>query len=80
MFHCEICGAQVPPRTKAARIVLETRVRQYPKRYLPPKAGLNGRRRKSGEPVVIDRGGRGTEIVREANACPACAARRATAG
>lgn len=80
MFNCQICGAAVPPRTKAARIVLETRVRQYPKRFLPAKVSLNGRRRKSDEPVVIDRGGRGTEIVREANACPACAASRTPGG
>jgi hypothetical protein len=69
MYRCHFCGAIVPPRTPALRIAVETRVRHYPTR---PKA--HPVRRQNKIEWVDDAGGEGVEIVREALACPACAA------
>ena len=74
MFVCSICGRAQAPRVKSHRVVVETRPRVYPFRLKAnrlPRIDSRGRRR------VLERddpGGRGREIVREAVACPGCAA------
>ena len=69
MYRCEVCDRVVPPNTPSNRIILETRAVEYPVRdkvhWHPPKDGGKGK-------WVDDPGGRGTEIVREARACPDC--------
>lgn len=74
-FKCQGCGEPqrdgnktvggryrfVPARPR--RVVVETRDRVYEPRV---------ERHDSGD-VLVDRGGRGTEIVRELDLCPGCA-------
>ena len=59
----------VPPGTRAARVVLATRPKVYPFRA----HAMREIAREDKQPKH-DRGGVGREIVREALACPACAA------
>ncbi len=73
MFLCQLCGACVPPRVPAARVI----VRRRPKKYLF-RFGANVFRRpdpdgKIKERTKPDPGGVGWEIEREALACPRCA-------
>lgn len=66
MYNCEICKQSVPRRTKAIRIPVKTRVRQYPSQQKEIF--------KRGESKMITvPGGTGTEIVHEIVVCPACA-------
>lgn len=75
MYRCDVCGSVTPPNTPCNRIVVETRAIQHPKRddvhWHPPRAGGSGK-------WIDDPGGTGSAIVREVNACPACAAREVT--
>ncbi|WP_157469507.1 hypothetical protein [Gemmata sp. SH-PL17] len=74
MFVCQLCGATVPPRTPAARVIVTRRPKQYPFR---PNANVFYRPELSGkikEHKSNDPGGVGWEIAREAFACPTCAA------
>jgi hypothetical protein len=71
----------VPPGTRAQRVALETREKLYPVRKQVNRDVMrNGKivkvvRGDKQVPVGLDDpGGRGEEIVREALACPACAA------
>lgn len=66
MYRCQICKKVIPANTKAIRVPVETRTRQYPPRQ---KEVTRGRTRKT---ITIP-GGTGQEIVREKVACPACA-------
>jgi hypothetical protein len=74
MFRCELCRFVVPVSTPCNRIVVETRRVDYPSRprahFAPGSEGGKGK-------WIDDPGGRGTEIVREVNACAACASRAA---
>ena len=70
MYKCQMCQRTIPPRTRAHRIVVETRPRQYPFRPKANRVIVDGR-----EKFVDDPGGEGWEIVREAIVCPECAAR-----
>ena len=65
MFTCQLCKQVTPARTKAQRIVLETRPRTYRN---PQNAFIKNRH---GEHRVESFG---YETVREAIACPVCAA------
>ena len=71
MFRCYFCQQVTPPKTTRHNVVIEIREKQYAKRRREPKRG--GFR--SREDDVQDRGGKGTEITREVDACPACAAK-----
>ncbi len=73
MFVCELCGTLVPPRMKANQVVTETRARNYPARQNAQKI-----KRKKKPLYREDPGGRGWEIVTEANACQPCAAKHET--
>ena len=48
MYQCQICQSVVPAKTRAVRVVLETRVRTYPpqRRMHPPKDLSNRERKK----------------------------------
>ena len=90
MYRCSLCNAVVPPHVPAQRIVLATRPRAYPfRREVNRKPAKHPNRRAAAVARALaqpedrcepkkdprdDQGGRGREIVREALACPACAA------
>jgi hypothetical protein len=78
MFRCELCDTIVPARTPATKIVLQTRPRTYEPRGgdRNERRGFRGRRGPRKRPP-FDKGGVGTEIVREASVCPRCAANAA---
>jgi hypothetical protein len=61
MFICEICNKQVKEGISPTMVVLDRREKNYPTRF----------NQTTGE--VIDKGGIGEEIVKEAKACPSCA-------
>jgi hypothetical protein len=74
MFNCQLCGATVPPRTPASRVVVRRRNKQYPFRpganvFRRPDAQGKKKEHKSDDP-----GGVGWEVASEALACPRCAA------
>jgi hypothetical protein len=73
MYRCDLCGGVVPPRTECALVVTESRVKHYPRRakLYPPK---NPSDWKDPDKWRDDPGGIGWEAVREARACPSCAA------
>jgi hypothetical protein len=67
-FRCDICDGVQPVDSSPVRVILETRRKIYPRR-------TKRKKKPPFEEIVIDRGGEGTEIVEEANACPECAVR-----
>jgi hypothetical protein len=69
MYRCQLCKKVVPPRTKAHRITVETRLRRYPFQFNVGTFRRNGKLYFRSDP-----GGEGREIVREVIACPDCAA------
>lgn len=74
MFRCDVCGSVAPSNTRCNRLVVETRLAEYPRRdrvYRKPRL----RRRDAKDKWRPDPGGSGTEIVREVRACEPCAAR-----
>ncbi|MBI1277629.1 MAG: hypothetical protein GC179_05840 [Anaerolineaceae bacterium] len=72
MFTCQLCKQVTPARTKAQRIVLETRRRTYKK---PPETRFYKNKwikiKKDWSDLPNPAG---YEIVREVLACPVCAA------
>jgi len=85
-YKCEICGAVVPPKIRAMRVALKTRVKYYPYR---PKANpgfqtKNGqilrplRKSRKRSDRIDDPGGRGVELVKEVFACRACVEKNST--
>jgi hypothetical protein len=79
MFRCQKCDTVVPQGVRSHKIVVQTRPRQYAARGTSPREWRPGRRR---FPIVrtpaYDKGGEGTEIVKELMVCPACARENAT--
>ena len=73
MFRCQLCGTVVPPQTPSHRVVVQSRPIRYPAR---PRANQFFRfvNRKRKLVHTDDPGGTGTAIVKEVQACPACAA------
>jgi hypothetical protein len=75
MYRCDVCAFVVPANTPCNKIVVEIRPIEHPPR---PKvhfqSGGDGGKGK----WVDDPGGHGTAIVREVNACAACAAKAST--
>ena len=69
LFRCQLCIRVVPLGTRAHRVVLATRPKIYPFR-----AHAMREVDKENKKPKHDRGGVGREIVREALACPDCAA------
>jgi len=85
-YKCEICGTVVPPKVRATRFALKTRVKQYPYR---PKANpgfqtKNGqvlkplRKSRKRSDRIDDPGGRGIELIKEVFACRACIEKKST--
>lgn len=77
MFRCDRCHAVVPAGTRATKIVVETRTKVYESRggltrEFPRMRRPMGRRAR--RQSTFDKGGVGTEIVREISVCPKCAA------
>ena len=74
MFRCQICNKIVGQGVRSHKIIVQTRSRQYAARGSRPMDWRPPRRR---GPVVrsqpYDKGGEGTEIVKELSACPECA-------
>lgn len=75
MFRCELCDCVVPAGTRATRVVLSTRQKTYASRGQSPSGRGGGRRGGRTRKQEFDKGGSGTEIVREAAVCPKCAER-----
>jgi hypothetical protein len=69
MYRCELCEKVVAPNVPSTRVTVETRPATYPFRADANRPVKRGKDKKKPD----DRGGRGTEIVRERVACPACA-------
>jgi hypothetical protein len=75
MFRCQMCDAVVPQGVRSQKIVVQTRSRQYAARGSRPMEWRPNRGRR-GPPVrtqPYDKGGEGTEIVKELQVCPNCA-------
>jgi hypothetical protein len=77
MFRCELCHTVVHPRQRSTKIVLVTRPRTYASRGTErrerPGRPPRGRFPQRNKETEYDKGGVGTEIVREAMVCPKCA-------
>lgn len=81
MFRCQLCQSVVPAGTRSTKVVLVTREKIYGERggggHAAARGGFRkrggGGRRNSTPKKDYDKGGQGTEIVREAMACPRCA-------
>jgi len=79
MFRCQKCGTVVAANVRSTKIVVASRPRTYEPRGQDPSERRGrvprfrrGRRVRKRKPY--DKGGQGTEIVRELSACPKCAA------
>jgi len=79
-YRCQLCNTAVPPKTRALRVILETRTKYYPYRAKanPGFQTKNGqilrplrKSRKKGD-RIDDPGGRGKEIVKEVLVCKSC--------
>lgn len=72
MFRCDICGSATLTGEKMRKRTLATRKVAHPKRY---KLNAWGERMRDaeGRPIVLDNGGCGEQIVREASVGPCCA-------
>ena len=70
MYKCQQCNQVVPAKTKANRITVETRYKQYPFRAKVMRQIEAGKVKMADDP-----GGTGYEIVRELVVCPDCAAK-----
>lgn len=80
MFRCESCDTIVPAGTRSQKVVVQTRQKTYEPRGADPRErGRWGRGRGRGtkKKQNYDKGGQGTEIVREIMVCPACAEKHA---
>jgi len=80
MFRCQLCQCVVPAGTRSTKVILVTREKTYGERGGGGPAATRGGFRKRGgggrnktPKKNYDKGGQGTEIVREAMACPRCA-------
>ena len=74
MFRCQICGQVSGAGTRANKVVLVSRAKNYTSRG--GHEGFQRRFRGVRPPKVeYDKGGKGHEIVREVLACEPCASR-----
>lgn len=77
MFRCDRCNSVVPAGTREHKIVVETRTKVYESRGGMTREFPRSRRpmgRRARRQSTFDKGGAGTEIVREISVCPKCAA------
>ncbi len=75
MFRCEKCDHVVEPGTPAQHVVVQRRPVEYPERREP----LSRRPGRQFRDKTVDKGGEGSEIVREMKVCPDCAKSSETA-
>ena len=76
VFRCDRCNAVAPAGTRETKIVVETRSRVYESRGGMTREMPRSRRpmgRRARRQSTFDKGGTGTEIVREISVCPRCA-------
>ena len=75
MFRCQVCETIVPSGTRSHKIVVQTRKKIYEPRGTDPRERRRwGRGRgRTKKKQTFDKGGQGTEIVREIMVCPRCA-------
>jgi len=79
MFRCQKCSTVVAAKVRSTKIIVASRPRTYEPRGQDPSERRGrvsrfrrGRRVRKRKPY--DKGGQGTEIVRELSVCPKCAA------
>jgi hypothetical protein len=65
MFICQSCSHQSGPGETSQNVVVATRAHVHPPRWIE----------RSGKTELVDKGGVGTQIVREIRVCRACAMR-----
>ena len=75
VYRCEKCQLLVSPKTRAHKLVVETRPVKYPYRSKANRVVRLSENGKPRETFVDDRGGEGREIAKELTICPACAAK-----
>jgi len=69
MFRCYFCDCITPPKTTRSSVVVEFREKRYEsRRRESPRRGARNR-----DETPADKGGSGSEIIKEVDACPACA-------
>jgi len=74
VFRCQMCDCIVPQGIRAHKLVVKTRQKNYAPRGTKPVERRNWRQRgRVKRRQVYDKGGEGTEIVRELAICPDCA-------
>ncbi len=77
MFRCQKCETIVPAGTRTNKVIVATRPRTYEPRGQDPSERrgrgrfVRGKRVRKRKPY--DKGGAGSEIVRELSVCPRCA-------
>ena len=76
MFRCDRCNSVVPAGVRETKIVVETREKVYESRGGSSREFPRSRRpmgRRARRQQSFDKGGVGSEIVREIAVCPKCA-------
>ena len=84
VFRCDSCKTVVPAGTREQKVIVETRSKTYEARGGSGRDGMRSGPRSRG-PIgrrarrqrAFDKGGSGTEIVREIALCPKCFAEHA---
>lgn len=72
MYRCDLCEIVVPPGTPKEIVVTVVRPVRHPHRHKSQPTGLR-KDRFNRTRWRDDPGGRGDQIIREAEVCPACA-------
>ena len=63
MYRCQNCGQVQPPREKENKIVVKQRMVNHPERK---------KQIAEGKYIVLDKGGRGSQIMKEITVCDKC--------
>ncbi len=79
MYRCQKCGIVVPAGTPCQRMVVQTRTVAFPFRSRANRV-VRLVNCKAKEKYTDDPGGKGPQVLREVNLCPACANGQARAG
>lgn len=74
-FRCDICGEACPAGTKAHKLILRKRRKEYPHRREVHKGVVYDEKGRKKDKWKDDPGGYGWEIACEAYACGGCARR-----
>lgn len=69
MYRCSECRRLQRPGVRSILRTVETRPKTYPRR-----SGANRFQKERKTIITDDKGGQGTEIVREVRVCPRCEA------